>query len=364
VGPHPAVAAVRLAVRRGLGGLAPGDLVLAACSGGADSLALAAALAFEGPRLGLRVGGVTVDHGLQPGSAGQASRVTAALAELGLDPVDAVTVTVAGPGGAAPYPGPEAAARSARYASLDEVATTRRAAVILLGHTLDDQAETVLLGLARGSGARSLAGMAPSSDAPSCGRPSSDRDGSGQDGSGRDSGGRYRRPLLDIRRAQTTAACAALGLQPWDDPHNSDPAYARVRVRTRLLPALEAELGPGVAEALARTAGQLRADAEVLDELAAGTAQRIADGQPGLPADALAPLAAAVRSRVLRTAALAAGAPAGALSGRHVAQLDALVTDWHGQRWVDLPGGVRCQRRCGRLLFAPVLLAEGRDGRV
>jgi tRNA(Ile)-lysidine synthase len=335
VGPHPAVAAVRLAVRRALAGLGTGELVLAACSGGADSLALAAALAFEGPRLGLRAGGVTVDHGLQPGSAQQASLVTAVLAGLGLDPVQAVLVSVPGPGGGA-YPGPEAAARTARYAALEQVAKTRQAAAILLGHTLDDQAETVLLGLARGSGARSLAGMAPRS-------------------------GRYLRPLLDLHRAQTAAACAALDLAPWADPHNADPAYARVRVRTRLLPALEAELGPGVAEALARTARQLRRDAAALDELADEAAGRIADDEPGLPAAALAELPDALRARVLRAAALAAGAPAGALAERHIAEADALVTDWHGQRWVDLPGAVRCQRRCGRLIFGR---GASRDGGV
>src|SRR6266704_4267198 len=180
MGPHPAVAEIRLAVRRCLGaaGLAADDLVLAACSGGADSLALAAALAFEAPRLGLRGGGVTVDHGLQAGSAGQARLVTAALAGLGLEPVQAVRVSPSGPGG------PEAAARAARYLALSEAADQMGAAAILLGHTLDDQAETVLLGLARGSGARSLAGMAPVS-------------------------GRCLRPLLGLRREQTRAACVA-----------------------------------------------------------------------------------------------------------------------------------------------------------
>ena len=358
MGPHPAVAVVRLAVRRSLAGLAPGDLVLAACSGGADSLALASALAFEGPRLGLRAGGVTVDHGLQSGSADQAARVVTILAGLGLDPVLAIRAEVAGPGGPAPYPGPEAAARAARYAALDQAGARAGAAAILLGHTLDDQAETVLLGLARGSGARSLAGMAPRSPADH-----GAADHGAADHGAADQGVSYLRPLLDIRRTQTRAACTALRLRPWDDPHNSDPSYARVRVRVRLLPALEAELGPGVALALARTARQLRADADALDELAAATARRIADTEPGLPADALAGLPEAIRSRVLRGAALASGAPAGALGERHIAQIDALVTSWHGQQWVDLPGGVRCQRRYGRLLFAPAVLAEGRDGR-
>ncbi|HEU5418701.1 MAG TPA: tRNA lysidine(34) synthetase TilS [Streptosporangiaceae bacterium] len=333
MGPHPAVAAVRLAVRRALAGLEPGQLVLAACSGGADSLALAAGLAFEAPRLGLRAGGVTVDHGLQPGSAEQARRVVAVLGGLGLDPVREIRVTVAGPGEPG-YRGPEAAARAARYAALEAEAQARQAAAILLGHTLDDQAETVLLGLARGSGARSLAGMAPRS-------------------------GCYLRPLLAVRRAQTAAACTAQGLVPWADPHNTDPGYARVRVRERLLPALEAELGPGVAEALARTARQLRRDAAALDELAAGAAGQLADGQPGLPAAGLEQLPAAVRARVLRDAALAAGVPGSALAERHIAGLDALVTDWHGQRWVDLPGGVRGQRRCGRLIFRHSDVIEG-----
>src|SRR5262245_54471614 len=174
MGPDPAVAAVRLGVRRSLTGLTLtggpiiGDLpseaagrsqqdvplVLAACSGGPDSLALAAALAFEAPRLGLRAGGITVDHGLQPGSADQAARVAATLRGLGLDPVTCVRAEVTGRGDGAGYPGPEAAARHARYAAIEAAAVGYGAAAVLLGHTLDDQAETVLLGLARGSGAR------------------------------------------------------------------------------------------------------------------------------------------------------------------------------------------------------------------
>jgi tRNA(Ile)-lysidine synthase len=339
MGPHPAVAGIRLAVRRNLAtaGLAAGDLVLVACSGGADSLALAAALAFEAPRAGLRGGGVTVDHGLQDGSAERAQAVVKTLTGLGLDPVQAISVTVPrpAPGGAghADYPGPEAAARAARYRALDRAASATGAAAVLLGHTRDDQAETVLLGLARGSGARSLAGMAERQ-------------------------GRYLRPLLGIGRAQTQAACAALNLEAWADPQNADPAYARARVRHRLLPALEAELGPGVAEALARTAQQLRADADFLDDLAKNAAERISAGSSELPLDALAALPGAIRTRVLRNAAIAAGCPAGSLTARHVAGLDALVTGWRGQRWIDLPGGIRGQRRYGKLL----LVGSNREG--
>lgn len=342
MGPHPAVAQVRLGVRRCLSGagLEPGDLVLAACSGGADSLALAAAVAFEAPRLGLRGGGVTVDHGLQPGSGEQARKVTKALTEMGLDPVQSVTAAVACPGTPG-YPGPEAAARAARYLALDQAASSCGAAAVLLGHTMDDQAETVLLGLARGSGARSLAGMP-------------------------ERNGRYLRPLLGTGRATTRAACAAQGLEPWDDPQNADPGYARVRVRHRLLPELEAELGPGVTEALARSARLLRADAEFLDALAQTEFVRIAPPGSGLPLplDGLAALPEAIRSRVLRAAAIAAGCPPGALTAGHVAGLDALVTGWRGQRWADLPGGIRARRRYGKLLFGSSGPgAEGAGGR-
>ena len=321
MGPDPAVALVRLGVRQALAGLAPDDLVLAACSGGADSLALAAALAFEGPRLGLRFGGFTVDHGLQAGSAERAAQVTAELAAMGLHPVQSVRVSPAGPGG------PEAAARAARYAALDDAAGRLGAVAVLLGHTLDDQAETVLLGLARGSGARSLAGM-PARH------------------------GRYLRPLLGVRRAQTMQACAALELHPWADPHNCDPAYTRARIRHQAMPALADALGPGIAEALARTASQLRADAAVLDALAMAESARLRDRAGALEVGGLAALPAAIRTRVLHAAATAAGCPAGALTARHVDALDALVTRWHGQRWADLPGGVRGLRSYGKLILS------------
>jgi tRNA(Ile)-lysidine synthase len=159
--------------------------------------------------------------------------------------------------------------------------------------------------------------------------------------------GVFRRPLLGLRRPVTAEACAALGLDPWQDPHNADRRFARVRVRLDALPALEAALGPGVAEALARTAGQLRADAEVLEKI---SAERT-DGDSPLSASSLAELPVAVRTRVLRSAALAAGCPAGALTAGHVARIEELVTGWHGQRWIDLPGGVRASRRAGELCF-------------
>ncbi len=250
---------MRLAVRRTLAAVEAGDLVLVACSGGADSLALAGALAFEAARSGHQAGGVTVDHDLQEGSAERAADVVAVMARLGLSPAESRTVAV-GSGG-----GMEAAARTARYAALGEAATRHRATVVLLGHTLDDQAETVLLGLARGSGARSLAGMPAVS-------------------------GRYRRPLLDLGRDLTHRACAAMGLRPWDDPHNRDRAYARARVRADVLPALEQGLGPGMAAALARTARMLRDDADALDDWAAEALEEA--GAEALDVRVLAPSAA------------------------------------------------------------------------
>jgi tRNA(Ile)-lysidine synthase len=306
MGPAPAVADVRRAVRSAL---TPGRRVLVACSGGADSLALAAATAFVAPRLGCPAGLVTVDHGLQPGSAERAAAVAALGAELGLDPVEVLPVTVAGGGG------PEGAARTARYAALDAVAAALDADV-LLGHTLDDQAETVLLGLGRGSGPRSIAGMA-AADPP------------------------YLRPLLGLRRATTAAACAALGLPVWDDPHNADPSFTRVRLRREVLPLLEDVLHGGVAEALARTAALLADDRAALDEWAAG----VRPAGETVDVTALAGLPRAVRTRVLRAWA----APDQALSAERTAALDGLVTDWHGQGPVELPGGVGVRRVSARL---------------
>ncbi|MBB4929242.1 tRNA(Ile)-lysidine synthase [Lipingzhangella halophila] len=320
-GPPPAVADVRSAVRRALADLDAGDLVAVACSGGADSLALAGATAFVAPRMGLRAGGITVDHGLQAGSAERADEVRATLEGLGLGPVRAVRVAV-GDGG-----GPEAAARSARYAALDDTARGMDARAVLLGHTRDDQAETVLLRLARGSGARSLAAMPLSS-------------------------GRYLRPLLDLDRSTVHSACELMGLAAWQDPHNVDPAYARSRVRHEALPCLERTLGPGIAGALARTAGLLRDDADALDSWAENAAENAACGRGELDVLVLAELPRAVRTRVLRRAAIAAGCPAGALAVGHVAELDRLVTEWRGQAHVDLPGGLRGRRTGGRITIA------------
>jgi tRNA(Ile)-lysidine synthase len=318
----PAVAAVRVAVRDTLSQVdsEPG-LVLTATSGGADSLALAAAAAFVAPRQGWRAGLVTVDHQLQQGSAERAKAVVEWGVGAGLDPAEAVTVRVDGEGG------PEAAAREARYAALVEVAQRLQARLVLLGHTEDDQAETVLLALARGSGPRGLAGM------PAF----------------RSLGGvAFARPLLGISRRTCRDACAAQGLVPWEDPHNADPAFARARVRHNAIPTLVEALGADVVPNLARTAALVAADSAYLDELATvALGQSYRDG--GLDVAAVAALPGPIRTRVLHAWALSLGAPGTALSHRHIAALDALVTSWHGQGPTMLPGGITVHREAGLL---------------
>jgi len=320
----PAIAEIRLAVRSALAELPEGSTVLVALSGGADSLALAAATAFEAPKLGLRAGTLTVDHGLQEGSDAVARRAAGHAAALGLDAL-VVTIDVSGGGG------PEAAAREARYRVLKDGAADAGAAAVLLGHTLDDQAETVLLGLARGSGAASLQGMAPVRE---------DEDGL-----------KWLRPLLGVRRETTRAFCAASDLEFWDDPHNVDDRFTRVRVRERVLPVLEAELGPGIAEALARTAEQLREDAEAFDEIIHETIEDIvehAEAGISVSAAALAANPAALRNRIIR---LVVGSEFGAsLTRLQTLEVARLVTDWSGQGPIDLPG-CSAARVGGRIVF-------------
>jgi tRNA(Ile)-lysidine synthase len=329
----PPIADIRRAVRAAIGRAAPdasrsgtasqGPLALVALSGGADSLALAAGAAFEGPRAGWRVGAVIVDHGLQPGSADASAAAAAKATALGLDPVLVRRVDVPSEGR-----GPEASARDARYAALDAAARETGAELVLLGNTLDDQAETVLLGLARGSGAASLMGMAARQ-------------------------GRYARPLLGIRRAQTRAACLDAGLEPWDDPHNVDPTYARVRVRERVLPVLEAELGPGVAEALARTAEQLREDEQAFDEQIEEFIEEICEpAEAGIAVSvaALEANPAALRQRIVRH--VVASEFGVSLSRAQTLAVARLVTDWHGQGPVDLPGGALATRAGRHLVFS------------
>jgi tRNA(Ile)-lysidine synthase len=326
-GPDPAVAATRLAVRRALQELVPlgraGGGVLVACSGGADSLALLAATVFEARREARRVIGVTVDHALQEGSGEHADRVVTQMAALGVTETMAVRVRVEAPG-----MGPEAAARQARYAALSQAAEASRVATVLLGHTRDDQAETVLLGLTRGSGGRSIAGMRRWYDEGAV---------------------RFVRPLLDLSRAQTERACGAEGLEVWHDPHNEDPRFTRSRLRKRVMPVLEEELGPGVAGALARTGELLQQDLAALEQLSADVYTRVRTADGALCADRLAVEHPALASRVLRATALAAGSSPAELSKAHVDALVGLVQRRHGE--VQLPGHLTAFRDGDRLRF-------------
>ena len=322
----PAIAEIRLAVRIALTGVPDDAVIVVALSGGADSLALAAATAFEARSRGMQVLTATVDHGLQDGSADAAASAAGKAEALGVRALTARVDVAGGPDGL------EAAARDARYAALREIAVRERAAAVLLGHTLDDQAETVLLGLARGAGATSLQGMAARRE---------DADGT-----------IWLRPMLGVRRATTETFCAASDLEPWHDPHNRESRFARVRARETVLPVLERELGPGVAEALARTAEQLREDAEAFDEMIHETIEDIVEhAEAGISVSvaALAANPAAVRNRIIR---LVAHSEFGSsLTRTQTLEVARLVTDWSGQGPIALPG-CTASRVGGRIVFA------------
>ena len=314
-----AVPAVRKAVRTWLENYEAGDTVLVAVSGGADSLALAHALSIESKEFVVTVVGVTVDHQLQPQSAVQAERVMHQLSEMQLTCiVKKVNVDIT--------EGLEASARKARYQAIEEVVQQENAVAVFLGHTKDDQAETVLLGLARGSGTRSLSGMAHHN-------------------------GIYVRPLLEITRDQSEEFCNEVGLNFWIDPHNSDLQFARVRVRTEALPTLEKTIGPGISDALARSAHLLRDDADALDHWA--KREEIHLDLADLDCAHLETLPRAIRTRILRTAIYAAGAPSGSVSAEHVSAVEALISAWSGQGALSLPGGVKVERISGRLSLSP-----------
>ncbi|MBY8855788.1 tRNA lysidine(34) synthetase TilS [Nocardia sp. CA2R105] len=311
-----AALALRRAVRGWLARHAPAGVVAVGLSGGADSLALTAASVAEAAV----VDALIVDHGLQEGSAAVAAEAARAALELGVRSARVLTVRVRGEGGL------EAAARRARYEALDGA---RAGLPVLLGHTLDDQAETVLLGLARGSGGRSIQGMAEFAEP-------------------------WGRPLLEVRRAQTRQLCADLGLTPHEDPHNSSPAFTRVRLRTEVLPLLEEVLGGSVAPALARTAAQLRADGAALDAIADELLTSATDGDT-LSVETIATAPAAIRRRVIRAWLLSGGAKA--LTEKHLRAVDALITNWRGQGGVAVGGakpGTRlvARREHGKLTMA------------
>jgi len=315
----PALVEVRHALRKYLADIEPNETILVGCSGGADSLALTYALKQESESKNFRLIPVVIDHDLQPGSADVAAKVVKQLQSWGLKEIFVAKAQVVMSDGI------EASARRARYQIFSQALDTYSAKYFFLAHTQNDQAETVLLGLTRGSGSKSLSGMS-------------------------DVNGKFIRPLLDISRERTEQLCHEAGLDFWIDPHNSDLKFTRVRVRKDILPLMEQELGPGIKEALSRSAQLLREDNEALDlwsqqEFAAHQAQK----SEGFEIDYLLALPKAVRSRLLRLAIYALGTPSGTLSAEHLSPIEALITDWKGQGEVSLPGGVKVARISGRL---------------
>ncbi len=303
--------AIRNAVRPFLEKLEAGDSFLVAVSGGADSLALAQALVIESQPLALNPIAITIDHQLQENSHQQAEKVAEQLKEIGYGQIIIKKVVVATDSGL------EAGARDARYSAINQSVEETKAVKVFLGHTNNDQAETVLLGLARGSGARSLSAMAAEN-------------------------GIYLRPLLTITREETEEACNEWGLQVWNDPHNLNTEFTRVKVRREVIPYLEEHLDPGISRALVRTASLLRDDADALDLWAAREAI-------DLECERLAQLPKAIRTRIIRKAAFAAGATPGRLTFEQIGAIDALICAWKGQGAVSLAGGVKVERISGRL---------------
>ena len=262
---------------------------------------------------------VVVDHGLQPNSDQITAKVVAQLKTIGYKRVETAVAQVIITDGL------EASARRARYKVFHQFIDSYQPKYFFLAHTLNDQAETALLGLARGSGARSLSGMATQNNL-------------------------FVRPLLKITRQMSEAACAESGIDFWSDPHNQDLKFARVRVRKNVLPTLEENLGPGITEALVRTADLLRDDADALDGFANEFFAQV--DSKNLEINDLERLPKAIRSRVLRLAIYQAGAPSGSLTAEHIEAAEALISNWHGQKEVSLPGNVKLLRNSGRIVLS------------
>lgn len=312
----PALLELRQAVRFWFEKLEPNSKVCIGVSGGADSLALAAAAKLESKNFSIDLVSVIVDHGLQANSAEIAEFAKQQLIKLGFEDIFVGRASVQITDGL------EASARRARYKVFQQAIETYGPNTFLLGHTKNDQAEGVLLGLARGSGTKSLSGMQEVS-------------------------GIFVRPLLGIDRATTEIACHESNIEYWVDPHNSNQDFTRVRVRENILPLLENEIGPGIIDALARSAKILREDATALDEWAESVFRQVKPMD--IEISILDGLPVAVRSRVLRMAIYAAGAPAGSISAAHLEPIEAFVSDWRGQGHTSLPGGVKVCRISGRL---------------
>ena len=299
-----------------------GDYVLVGCSGGADSLALAWTTLVVGKRLELKTGVIIVDHQLFPESNSVALNAKKQCEDLGIEKVIIKKVNVE-----QTHEGLEAAARIARYEAFENVLQETNAQVILLAHTQDDQAETVLMRLTRGSGAKSLSGMAQVS-------------------------GKYLRPFLHLRKKLVHDSLDLIGLKAWQDPANTDHQFLRVKVRHELMPKIVEVLGESAISSLDKTSQLLRLDNQALEDLAQQFFESHKDVKTnGLEISELEKLPEAIRTRVLRICAIASGVHPGPFSFEHIEAIDALVKNWHGQGNVDLPGFIQATRVNGSLRF-------------
>jgi tRNA(Ile)-lysidine synthase len=301
-----------------------GDYVLVGCSGGADSLALVWTTLVVGKRLELKVGAIIVDHQLFPESNDVALNAKKQCEELGIQEVIIKKVNVEHN-----HEGLEAAARIARYEAFENVLHETNAQAILLAHTQDDQAETVLMRLTRGSGAKSLSGMAQVS-------------------------GKYLRPFLHLRKKLVHDSLDLIGLKAWQDPANTDHQFLRVKVRHELMPKIIEVLGESAISSLDKTSQLLRLDNQALEELAQQFFESQKDVKTnGLEISELEKLPEAIRTRVLRIFAIASGVHPGPFSFEHIEAIDALVKNWHGQGNVDLPGFIQATRVDHSIRFIP-----------
>ena len=318
----PAQGLIRLAVRTSLtSNTKPGQKLLVAVSGGADSLALAAACEFEAKKLGVKIAAAVIDHSLQKGSDKVAAQTAKTLVALGFEEVVVKKIAVGKAGG------PEAAARSARYTALETIRQKTKSHFIVLGHTSSDQAETVLLGLVRGSGSKSLSGMSEKT-------------------------GFLLRPLLGIERATTETFCKDSGIKYWSDPQNKDEKFLRVMIRKHVLPFLEKQLGGSVAASLVRTSDQLREDNAYLESQADKSFKKyakVSGSGISIDAKALEKLPAAILNRIIKKALDSFGSES---SRTHVLAVSDLVLSWHGQKPLALPG-VRVVRKGNTISFEP-----------
>jgi tRNA(Ile)-lysidine synthase len=308
------VARVRATIaRRAM--LKGGETVVVAVSGGPDSLALLHVLVRLAPELRLTLHVAHFDHRLRESSASDATFVSRAAARLGLP----ATVRSAGATDVPRGMSPEQIARERRYSFLDEVADAVGAGTIATGHTLDDQAETVLMRAIAGTGVGGLGGIRPVR-------------------------GRIVRPLIDVRRAETEAFCRARRLRPRRDPTNADTAFYRNAVRAELVPILVERFNVRAVEALGRLADLARDDDALLDQIAADAlSPEVSDRGVRFDVAALLALHPALQRRAIRAAAK--------LDADHTERVLALARTGSSGDAIDLPSRLNATLEYGSLLL-------------